>query len=56
MFMSSKGGAQAKFWLSDCSLVKSVGFPDHELRRIASKVHDERETFLEVWHDFFGTR
>jgi len=49
-----KGGAQAKFWLSDCSLVKSVGFPDHEIRRIAGKVCDERETFLEVWHDFFG--
>jgi Domain of unknown function (DUF4160) len=49
-----KGRAQAKFWLSDCSLAKSVGFRDHELSRIASKVRDERETFLEVWDDFFG--
>jgi Domain of unknown function (DUF4160) len=23
-----KGGGQAKIWLSDCSLVKSVGFAD----------------------------
>jgi hypothetical protein len=50
-----KAGAQAKFWLSDCSLVKSMGFPDHELRRIANKVRDERETFLEVWNDYFGS-
>ena len=49
-----KGGAQAKFWLVDCSLARSVGFADHELTRIAGKVRQERDTFLRAWHDFFG--
>jgi hypothetical protein len=49
-----KGGAQAKFWLADCSLARTVGFADHELTRIAVKVRQERERFLKAWHDFFG--
>jgi len=49
-----KDRAQAKFWIADCSLVKSVGFADHGLRRVAAKVREERQTFLEVWNDFFG--
>jgi hypothetical protein len=49
-----KGSGQAKFWLTDCSLAKSVGFADHELTRIARKVHRDRDQFLRNWHDFFS--
>ena len=49
-----KGSGQAKFWLADCSLAKSVGFPDHELTRIARKVRRDRELFLRAWNDFLG--
>ena len=40
-----KGSGQAKFWLADCSLAKSVGFADHELTRIAEKVRRHRDLF-----------
>jgi hypothetical protein len=49
-----KGSGQAKFWLADCSLAKSVGFADHELTRIAQKVRRDRDLFLRAWNDFFG--
>jgi hypothetical protein len=49
-----KGSGQAKFWLADCSLAKSVGFADHELTRIAQKVRRDRNLFLRAWNDFFG--
>jgi hypothetical protein len=41
-----KGGGQAKFWLSDCSLARSTGFAAHELTRIARKVRQDRELLL----------
>jgi hypothetical protein len=49
-----KESGQAKFWLADCSLAKSVGFADRELTRIARKVRRDRDLFLRDWHDFFG--
>ena len=49
-----KGSGQAKFWLEDCSLAKSVGFADHELTRIAQKVRHDRDLLLRAWNEFFG--
>ena len=43
---SSGGSGQAKFWLADCSLAKSVGFADHELTRVAQNVRQDRNLFL----------
>jgi hypothetical protein len=51
-----KGSGQAKFWLTDGALAKSVGFADHELRRITRKVRRDRELFLKAWNDHFGRR
>jgi hypothetical protein len=50
-----KGSGQAKFWLGDCSLAKTVGFADHELTRIGQKVRRDRNLFLRAWNDFFGS-
>jgi hypothetical protein len=50
-----KGSGQAKFWLEDSSLAKSVGFADHELTRIARKVGQDRDLLLRAWNDFIGT-
>ena len=49
-----KGSGQAKFWLEDCSLAKSVGFADHELTPIAQKVRRDRDLLLRAWNDLFG--
>ena len=48
-----KRSGQAKLWLTDCSLAKSVGFADHELTRIAQKVRRGRDLFLTAWNNFF---
>ena len=50
-----KGSGQAKFWLADCSLAKSVGFADYEVTRIARKVRQDRDLLLRAWNDFFGS-
>ena len=50
-----KGNGQAKFWLSDCQLVKARGFADHELRRVQRTVQERREELLRAWHEHFGT-
>ena len=49
-----KASGQAKCWLEDGSLAKSVGFADHELTRIAQKVRQDRDLLLRAWNDFFG--
>lgn len=49
-----RGGALAKFWLAPVALASASGFPPHELRRLAVLVEQDRDTFEEAWHEFFG--
>ena len=44
----------AKFWLDPISLQRSGGFGRTELNRIARLIAENRERFLESWHEFFG--
>ena len=44
----------AKFWLSEVSVVRNIGFSQRELSIIEAKVVEERERFLEAWHEYFG--
>ena len=51
----TKGGGQAKFWLSDCRLVRASGSADRELRQIQRKVEEHREELPRAWHEHVGT-
>ena len=44
----------AKFWLSPVALVGSTGFAAPELTRIQAMVEENRQAFLEAWHEYFG--
>lgn len=44
----------AKFWLEPLALASSTDFASHELRRIEDIVAENRERFVEAWHEFFG--
>jgi len=48
--------ALAKFWLEPVALASSVGFAAHELRELARLVTDNKQIFLEQWHEFFSRR
>ncbi|WP_370635060.1 DUF4160 domain-containing protein [Methylocystis sp. WRRC1] len=49
----TKDGHEAKIWLADVSLAINMGFSAKELNEIIRKARDERENFLEAWHDHF---
>jgi len=44
----------AKFWLSPVMLAGSTRFSAKELRKLESLVTENRETFLEVWNEYFS--
>ncbi len=44
----------AKFWLEPILLAGSTGFTAHEIRELVKLVTDNREEFLEAWHEYFG--
>ena len=44
----------AKFWLDPVALERAGGFNRTELSRIAERVLEHREVFLERWNEFFG--
>lgn len=46
--------ASAKFWLNPVGLARNLGFPAHELRKIERIIHDNHQTLLEAWNDWFG--
>lgn len=50
-----KDRAQAKIWLHDLSVARSVGFAPHELTAIVSKTRGQRELFRKAWDDYFGS-
>lgn len=45
--------ALAKFWLDPVSLAKSTGFSSNELRTLQACVIENRDLFLEAWHEHF---
>ena len=51
-----KNEYQAKFWLGNVRLERSVGFKDHELNRIERVIKEHREEFLEAWNEYFDSR
>jgi hypothetical protein len=44
----------AKFWLQPVALASSRGFRAHELNELLTIVIQNRDLFLERWHEYFG--
>lgn len=47
-------GRYAKFWLEPVELANNRGFRGHELAEIREIVIENREFFLEKWHEYFS--
>jgi hypothetical protein len=47
-------GREAKLWLNDCSVAVNMGFSAKELNEIVGKTREQRDSFLEVWNDYFA--
>jgi hypothetical protein len=45
----------AKFWLEPVALASTGRFSASELRSMEHIVVENRERFLEAWHEFFGS-
>jgi len=45
----------AKFWLRPVSLASSTRFSPKELRKLEILVNENKETFLEVWNEYFSS-
>lgn len=45
----------AKFRLEPISLAKNRGFKEHELNQVTRLIMEHKQTFLEAWHEYFGT-
>jgi hypothetical protein len=45
----------AKFWLDPVTLAGSTRFSSKELRKLNALVIENRETFLEVWNEYFSS-
>ncbi|MCD2473047.1 DUF4160 domain-containing protein [Jiella sp. MQZ9-1] len=43
-----------KVWLKEMRIARVAGFADHEVNAILKVVADNRQRFLEAWHDHFG--
>jgi len=48
----AKDGAEAKFWLEDCSLVYNDDFKHNELRKLQEVVRKNRRLFMEKWNEY----
>ena len=48
-------GCEAKFWLADGTLASSYGLRPHDIHKLAELVRQNRELFLEAWHEHFGS-
>ena len=44
----------AKFWLDPIVLERGGGFKPGELNKIAALVQENRQLFLEKWHEHFS--
>ncbi|MBG0810648.1 DUF4160 domain-containing protein [Methylosinus sp. H3A] len=49
-----KDGKEAKIWLNDLNLAINLGYSAKELNEIIRKTREERDIFLEAWHDHFA--
>jgi hypothetical protein len=49
-----KDGEEAKVWLGDLTVAVNLGYAARDLNEIVRKTKEERDTFLEAWHDYFG--
>ena len=47
-------GRYAKFWLVPVSLANNRGFRGHELTEVREIVLENRDFFLEKWHEYFS--
>lgn len=47
-------GRYAKFWLEPVELANNRGFRGRELTEIREIVIENREFFLEKWHEYFS--
>ena len=47
-------GRYGKFWLEPVDLANNRGFRGHELTEIRQIVIENREFFLEKWHEYFS--
>ena len=47
--------AEAKFWLDPVALARNAGFKAREIARVEALVAENREEFLDAWHEFFGS-
>jgi hypothetical protein len=47
-------GRYAKFWLDPVTLAEVRGFRDHELTELRRLVLQNRQFFLERWHEYFS--
>lgn len=48
------GSGVAKFWLTEVTLEKSANLRSHELAQIRRIVEENREQFIEAWHNYFN--
>ena len=44
----------AKFWLSPVALAGSTRFSSKELKKLETLVTENKETFIEVWNEYFS--
>jgi hypothetical protein len=49
-----KDGKDAKIWLNDLNLAIHLGYSAKELNEIIRKTREQRDIFLEAWHDYFA--
>lgn len=50
----AQAGRYAKYWLEPVELANNRGFRGHELTEIREIVIENRELFLEKWHEYFS--
>lgn len=52
----AKDGRETKIWLHDLAVAVNMGYSARDLNEVIRKTRDEREAFLEAWHDYFANR
>lgn len=50
----TRGKCLAKVWVESGVVARSVGFRQHELRRIQRIIEENREYIIARWHQFCG--
>jgi hypothetical protein len=51
-----KDGKEAKIWLNDLNLAINLGYSAKEPNEIIRRTREERDIFLEAWHDHLANR